>query len=51
MYYLSFFIKSPFEEKLTFGDLREEKGVPLGHLISKVVIDFITEVDMWKFAE
>jgi hypothetical protein len=51
MYYLSFFIKSPFEEKLTFGDLREEKGVPSGRLISKVVIDFITEVDMWKFAE
>jgi hypothetical protein len=51
MYYLSFLIKSPFEEELTFGDLREEKGVPSGRLISKVVIDFITEVDMWKFAE
>jgi hypothetical protein len=38
--------ESPFEEKLTFGDLREEQGVPSGRLISKVVIDFITEVDM-----
>lgn len=44
-YYIFFQITNAEGETFTFDELREEGGVPPGSTISKVVIDFLTEVE------
>lgn len=44
-YYIFFQISNADGELFTFDELREEGGVPPGSTISKVVIDFLTEVN------
>jgi hypothetical protein len=44
-YYIFFQISNSEGELFTFDELREEGGVPPGSTISKVVIDFLTEVN------